>query len=415
MGRNKRYSGYSAYDYLEPGKDYKKFQLRQAIVLEWEYKVPLSKTEEDRFQEILEKNIIVDLHEHPCLYPKDLDDSPRLTSHGKQFMAYEALSHSGIDCVFDNLLDGRCNINTKHGWDWMSTLHDLGQRLCDISHQDFVIHCKSTRDIHEAFDKGKLAWVAALESASCVENEVDRIDVLFGLGVRSLGICYSENNMLGGGMGELSQDAGLSDFGYDCLVRMNKLGMLIDVGHTSDRTALEVIEYSKDPIYNSHSGPGAIAQGHTSGDEVLKALAESDGLMAIGGAGRGLRTKKHPIGSIDSYGECMEYCIEVMGIDHVACGPDSLYGDHQEHYEAFAKWSESAGLGKYNKPGKKETEERFPVPENMSDPGYVKGLENPNEFVNIARWMIKNGYTDEEISKVMGKNALRLLEKVWPK
>jgi membrane dipeptidase len=100
--------------------------------------------------------------------------------------------------------------------------------------------------------------------------------------------------------------------------------MLIDVGHTSDRTALEVIEYSSDPIYNSHSGPGAIAQGHTNGDEVLKALAESEGLMAIGGAGRGLRTKKQPVGSIERYGECFEYYIEVMGIDHVACGPDSL-------------------------------------------------------------------------------------------
>ena len=47
------------------------------------------------------------------------------------------------------------------------------------------------------------------------------------------------------------------------------------------------------------------------------------------------------------------------------------------------------------------------------DPGYVRGLENPNEFVNIARWMIKHGYSDPEIAKVMGLNAIKLLEKVW--
>ena len=413
MGRNKVYKNYRAYQYLEPGIDYKEFKLRRATIPEWEYIVPLSKSEEERFERFVEKNIIIDLHEHPCLYPEDLNDSPELTPEGKQFLAHEALSKSGLDCVFDNLMDGRCTINTKHGWDWMSTLHDLGQRLCDIAHQDFVIHCKRISDIHDAYKNGKLAWVAVLESATCIENEVDRIDILYGLGVRSLGICYSENNLLGGGMGEANPDVGLSDFGYDAVVRMNKVGMLIDVGHTSDRTALETIEASKDPIYNSHSGPSAIAIGHTTGDEVLKALAERDGLLGVGGAGRGLRTKKHPIGSIDSYGECLEYCIKVMGVDHVGCGPDSLYGDHISHYAAFQRRMKTDGYGHYNRPGKKSHSGGFPIPEGLKDPGYVKGLENPNEFVNIARWMIKHGYTDDEIAKIMGKNALKLFEHVW--
>jgi len=414
MGSNKKYSGYKAYQYLEPGRDYKEFKLRKAVVPEWEYKVPLSKKEEERFEAFVVENIIVDLHEHPCQYPEDLNQSPDLPHEGRQFMAHEALSVSGLDVVFDNMLDGRCTINTKHGWDWMSTLHDLGMRLCDIAHQDFVIHCKRVSDIYDAFKQGKLAWIAALESATCCENEVDRIDVLFGLGVRSMGICYSENNLLGGGMGEMNLDVGLSDFGYDCVVRMNKLGMLIDIGHTNDRTAIETIESSKKPIYDSHSGPGAIADGHTNGDEVLKALAEHDGLVGIGGAGYGLKTAKHPVGSIESYGECLEYCINLMGIDRVGCGPDSLYGDHQAHYAAFARRSKIDGYGHYERPGKKRRPGRFPKPADVVDPGYVRGVENPNEFVNIARWMIKHGYSDEEMAKVMGKNALKLLERVWP-
>jgi membrane dipeptidase len=414
MGRGKRYSGYKAYDYLEPDKDYKKFKLRESIKSEWKHKVPLSGEEEDRFNQIIEKNIIVDMHEHPCLYPYDLKYSPELVRRGKQFLAYEALSKSGLDCVFDNLLDGRCTINSKHGWDWMSTLHDLGQRLCDIAHQEFVIHCKSVKDIKYAYETGKLAWVAVLESATCLENEVDRIDILFGLGIRSLGICYSENNMLGGGMGETNLDVGISDFGYDCIVRMNKLGMLIDIGHTNDKTALETIELSKDPIHNSHSGPGAIADGHTNSDEVLKALAEKDGILAVGGAGMGLRTEKNPVGSIESYGECIEYCIDLMGIDHVACGPDTLYGDHQLHYAAFSEWAKTEGMGRYTRPGKKGRRRRFVKPVEIEDPGYVRGLENPSEFINITRWMIKNGYSDKEIAKVMGLNALKLLERVWP-
>jgi microsomal dipeptidase-like Zn-dependent dipeptidase len=69
-------------------------------------------------------------------------------------------------------------------------------------------------------------------------------------------------------------------------------------------------------------------------------------------------------------------------------------------------------LGHYRRPGR---EQRTPpsVPPGVEDPGYVRGMENPNEFINVARWMIKNGYSDAETAKVVGGNALRLLEKVW--
>jgi membrane dipeptidase len=270
-----------------------------------------------------------------------------------------------------------------------------------------VIHCKTLRDIHYAAENGKIALVLAIESATPIENELDRIDILYGIGVRSLGICYSESNMLGGGMGESDQDSGLTDFGFDAVKRMNKVGMLIDVGHTNDRTAIETIEASDKPVYNSHSGPGAIAQGHTNEDEVLHALAERNGILAVGGAGRGLRTRKNPIGNIDSYMECVEYCIDLMGIDSVACGPDTLYGDHQGLY----KYWFARPLGKHSKPSREVAP--YTVPPGLTDPGYVIGLENPNDFINIARWMIKHGYTDEETAKIMGKNALRLLGDVW--
>jgi membrane dipeptidase len=250
--------------------------------------------------------------------------------------------------------------------------------------------------------------VLALESATPIENELDRIDVLYGLGVRSMGICYSESNMLGGGMGETFLDSGLTDFGYDAVKRMNKLGMLVDVGHTNDRTALKTVEASGRPIYNSHSGPAAIAVGHTNGDEVLHALAETGGLLGVGGAGKGLRTRKNPVGSIESYMECLEYCIDLMGIDHVGCGPDTLYGAHQELYKVWFP----RRIAHHRREGGRVVEEPK-VPRGVVDPGYVKGLENPSEFVNIPRWMVKHGYSDGEVQKVVGLNAMRLLGEVW--
>lgn len=407
MGGKKKYNGYKAYSYLEPGFDYKEFKLAVHPRLE-PYYVPLSKNEEERYQELVEKSILVDLHEHPVLWPENMEELPELHRLGRQFTAYEALSKSKLDCVFENMMDGMTYITSYSGWKWMDVIHDLGIRLSDIAHQDTVVHCRTVKDIKDEKDQGKVAMVFCLESATPIENELDRIDVLYGLGIRSMGICYSESNMLGGGMGESFKESGLTDFGYDAVKRMNKLGLLVDVGHTNDKTAIETIEASDYPIYDSHSGPGAIAQGHIKGDEVLLTLAEHDGVLGVGGAGQGLRTEKHPVGSIESYMECVEYCIDLMGIDHVGCGPDTLYGAHQDLYKVWFP----RRRGHYRREGRK-TLVPYPVPEDMPDPGYVKGLENPNEYVNIMRWMIKHGYSDEDIQKIVGGNALKLLEKVW--
>ncbi|NHJ12969.1 MAG: diguanylate cyclase [Candidatus Thorarchaeota archaeon] len=409
MGSNKRYSGYRAYQYLEPGKDYRSFKLRDAIREDWAYAVPLSKNEEERAQEIVEKSVIVDLHEHPVLYPEDQHEALLVNQEGRDFMAYEALSISGIDAVFDNLMNGSAVITSKHGWKWTDTIHDLGQRLCDIAHQDYVIHCKRAEDIIKAFETGQLAWVAVLESSSCIENEVDRIDVLFGLGIRSMGLVYSESNRLGTGLDE-TRDGGLTDFGYDCVIRMNKLGMLIDISHVSDQTARDAIESSKNSVIISHAGSKTV---HTIKrmvpDDVLQALAEKGGLIGIEAAPGYTATNESKIPSIETYMKHMEHCIGLMGIDSVGCGPDTLYGDHVGLYRYYAETLESAGLGHYSRPGQSADLDESRLPD------YVKGLENPTEAIpNVIRWMVKNGYSNEEISKVIGKNALRLLKQVWP-
>lgn len=410
MGRSKKYKGYKAYQYLRPGFDYVEFKLCKELNRLPPFLVPLSKTEEERFDQFVEKNILISLHEHPTLWPEDISQAFEYHRMGRDFLAYEALSVSGLDCVFDNLMNGTAYITSFMGWKWSDIIHDLGMRLSDIHHQKMVIPCLSVGDIKEAHANGKIALVLCLESATPIENELDRIDVLYGLGIRSMGICYSESNMLGGGNRESNKMLGLTDFGYDSVKRMNKLGMLIDLSHSNDRTALDTIEASDKPVYTSHKSPAAIAAGRGSQDEVLKALAEKDGVFGLGSAGKGLTTKKNPVGSIESYMECLEYCINLIGIDHIGCGPDTLYGDHAAMYNY---WS-AHRLGEHERPGRQpRISPRMPIPHGVEDPGYVKGLENPNEFVNIVRSMIKHGYSDTEIAKVVGLNALRLLEKVW--
>ena len=208
MGGVKVWDGYRAYGYLEAGFDYRVFKLTRGAGRVPEYKVPLSRAEEERFKGLIERNTVVDLHEHPVLYPEDMAQLPEVNGLGRQFTAYEDIARAGVDCVFDHMMDGMSYITSFSGWKWDDIVHDIGIRLCDLAHQGTVIHCKGLSDVEEARRSRKIALVLCLESATPIENEIDRVDVLYGLGVRSMGVCYSESNMLGGGMGESRLDSG---------------------------------------------------------------------------------------------------------------------------------------------------------------------------------------------------------------
>ena len=226
------YKGYKAYEYLEEGKDYPKIEWAQ-----WDWAgrhvVELEPDQEAMVQEILKKHPYISLHDHPTFYPKDMSSIDHIYDsmrQGRAVCGYEALSYSNIDCIFDNMMDGVNIISSPGGWKWIDIIHDLGMRLCDLAHQDFLIQCKTVDDIFAAKKAGKIAWVPCIEGAAPIENEVDRIDILYGLGVRQLGVTYSESNALGNGMKE-DHDGGLTMFGKQCVERMNKVGMLIDVSH----------------------------------------------------------------------------------------------------------------------------------------------------------------------------------------
>jgi len=419
MGRNKKYSGYKSFQYLEAGLDYRAFKMPKEIDRVEPYILPLSKSEEERTEEIIEKNIFISLHEHPFLWPpEDPTESLEYRRQARMITAYEGLSVSGLDVVFDHMLDGAL-ATSKSGWKWDDVIHDLGMRLSDLAHQDFITHCKRVEDIFEAYEKGKIAFIFSVEGAAPIENEVDRIDILHGLGVRCLGLTYSESNMLGTGCHDNDLIGGLTDFGYDCVKRMNKIGMLIEISHAADQTCLDAIDASDKPVVASHNGPAAIARGHVNPDEVLVALAQNEGVIGINGCGggRGMSTKKHPAGNLESCMECIEYCIELMGVDHVGFGIDAMYGDHRQ-----AIGGSRLPRGRHRRPSKsKDAPWKSPLSQTRfegwndpaNDPGYVRGLENPTDNHNQIRWLVKHGYSDEDIIKVMGGNALRMLKAVW--
>ena len=346
---------------------------------------------------------MISMHEHLGIFPDDVFETPQYVKEGRMATGFKGLSHAYWDVVFDNLMNGLCQIHSKNGWKWSEVLHDLGMRLCDIAHQDFIIHCKGVEDIYTAHKEGKLAWVATMEGSAMIENELDRIDILYGFGVRSLGITYSESNALGSGLKE-KRDGGLTVFGRKAVERMNKVGILIDCSHTGDTTALDTIETSSKPIVLSHIGAKALWNtNRMAPDEVLQACADKGGVIGVEAAPHTTLTPTHRTHGLEAVMEHFEYIKDLVGIDHVSFGPDTVYGDHVGLHHAY-----SASLSlKESKAGKGPGMEHPQVE-------YVKGLENPTEAShNIIRWLVKEGYADEDIIKVIGGNTLRVLKEVW--
>ncbi len=398
----KAYDGYKAFGYLTPGKDYTEYKLAK---WNWagDYRVPLDNPEQEKkVEELYAKNIFVAMHEHPVYFPEDMSVVKPYHHEGKEFCAYDALAESYIDVLFDNMMDGSCNITSKSGWKWSDVCFDIGMRLCDIGHQHFLIQCKTVEDIQRAKAEGKIAWVPVLECATPIENELDRIDILFGFGVRVMGITYSESNALGNGLKEVN-DGGLTKFGRQAVERMNKVGILIDCSHTGHKTTMDVVGASKHPITLTHVGARAVWDSpRLFQDYVLKAVAEKGGVIGVESAPHTTMSMTHKTHDIDSVMEHFEYIANMVGIDHVTFGVDSLYGDHVALHHAFA-----ASLS--IKDTTNTSVEYDEVP-------YVKGLENPTEAsINILRWLVKHGYSDADIAKVIGGNTLRVLDQVWPK
>jgi len=405
MSLKKNYAGYESYSYLDADSDFKTFPLADELERVHPFRVPLTDEEEGRTRELIERFVFVSLHEHLGVFPDRIEDTPEYVRHGRMSTAFKGLAASHWDCVFDNLMDGICTIHSRSGWQWDDVLHDLGMRMCDLAHQDFLVHCRRVEDILRAHDEGRIAWVASMEGAAMIEHEVDRIDLLYGFGVRALGITYSESNALGNGLKE-RRDGGLTAFGRRAVERMNKVGMLIDCSHCGDQTTLDTIEWSEKPIVLSHIGARALWESNRlAPDEVLEACAAKGGVIGIEAAPHTTLTWDRRTHDLDAFMEHFEYVKSLVGIDHVGFGPDTLYGDHvglHRVYSANLSLKESRGSGKTGRDQSHEPVE------------YVKGLENPTEgSYNIVRWLVKHGYSDEDIEKAMGGNALRLLREVW--
>jgi membrane dipeptidase len=181
---------------------------------------------------------------------------------------------------------------------------------------------------------------------------------------------------------------------------MNQLGLAIDLSHSSDRTALDTSAATSAPLLITHAGARAVWDSpRMKPDDVLRAVADTGGVIGMSAAPHTTLSHDHPAHTIESVMDHFRYCADLVGLEHVAFGPDTLYGDHVALHRVFGSLLGIAG--------------RRPGP--AFDPvAYVDGLENPTEcFGNICGWLVSHGYSDDEIRAVLGGNIRRVLPSIW--
>jgi membrane dipeptidase len=389
---------YTAYSYLPPGS-FPEFELAPEFGRVPPYAgARLTPEQAERSRSLLRDSLVISLHDHPVRFPRDMEQTPAYNRTGRQHAAYAGMRASGINVIFDNMMDGTACVTGNAPWRWDDVITDLGMRQADLAHASGFSVIRSVADIDEAYRSANVGLLFGLESATPIENELDRLDVLYGLGLRQIGIAYSDANALGSGLSEAT-DGGLTAFGRRAVTRMNQLGLAIDLSHASDRTALDTCEHSDKPVFITHAGARAVWETpRMKPDDVLRAVADSGGVIGISAAPHTTVSPAHPRHSIESVMDHFRYCAELVGIEHVAFGPDTLYGDHVALHRIFAHLLSLAAT-------------RGPDFDPVS---YVDGLENPTEnFANICDWLVQNGHSEAEIQAVIGGNVYRTLETVW--
>ena len=228
-----------------------------------------------------------------------------------------------------------------------------------------------------------------------VEDELRYLRVFFQLGIRMMHLTYQRRNMIGDGSGEPG-NAGLSDFGRRVIAEMNRVGVIPDCAHSGWKTSLEAAQVSEKPVVASHSTCGGIYPHiRSKPDEVLKAIAETGGMIGICCIPRYLRKS----GDITALLDHLDYAVKLIGIDHVGIGTDVAYSSQQSAEESKKVPRRPRGREEFRSlwPG-----DDFKTTSDMTDslawtnwPLFTVGL-------------VQRGYSDEEIQKIIGGNMLRV-------
>lgn len=236
-------------------------------------------------------------------------------------------------------------------------------------HKDAMVIANSPAMLLYEKNKGRKLIMLGIENGIALDGKLDNLKHFSKRGVVYMTLCHNgDNDICDSAKGNQTND-GVSNFGKKVIKKMNKLGMMVDLSHASEKSFYDALKISKDPIFCSHSNCRALCD-HPRNltDDQMRALAKKGGVMQITLYHGFLRADGEA--TVEDVFAHLDHAIEVMGIEHVGIGTD-FDGD-----------------------------------------GGVRGFANSSDVINFTRLMLKHGYSEDDIINIWGMNILVLMTKI---
>ena len=235
------------------------------------------------------------------------------------------------------------------------------------SNAAWVYHLKNKKDLSATNNKGKLACILHLEGAECLGTDMEILRLLHRLGLRSMGLTWNHRNQLGDGVGEGIGAGGLSRKGKEVVEEMERLRIMLDLAHISEKSFYDALEYYSKPILVTHANARALCPHRRNLDDTqLLSLAEHGGLVGITQVEDFVK-EKHA--TIEDMLDHIVYITNLIGVEHVALGSD------------------------------------FDGADNMV-------ISQVDGYADLPSLLNKRGFTQKETEMILGKNVLSIIKQI---
>lgn len=311
-----------------------------------------------------------------------------------------ALDAAGVDCLVSTVGVGP---RMRRGLRHVARFAYLSDNLPGVLRK--AVTPQGVRDAHA---RGERSIVWSANSTPCLGPFEDGYDMLrwmetyYYLGMRMMHLTYNRRNWLGDGCTEPT-DAGLSAFGQEVVARMNDMGIIVDTPHSGKQTTLDAAKFSRAPVMASHTGAATVhSKPRCKSDEELKAIADTDGLIGV----FILPSLLGPPGEADinTLLAHIDYIVKLVGPDHVCIGSDG---------RTSMEFPEDVEM-----PPRPRSRMKWWARWNPGDTSGDPNGEGSKGSLAWANWpyftagLVKLGYGEESIRKILGGNFLRVFEAV---
>jgi len=264
---------------------------------------------------------------------------------------------------------------------------------------DLIFLGKSFEDIEKARLENKKAIFFGFQNCSPIEDDINLVEKVHELGCRFMQLTYNNQSLLATGCYE-KIDSGVTNFGKEVIKEMNRVGIVVDMSHSAEKSTFDAIEFSKKPIAITHANPTFWhAAKRNKSNDLLKVLGESGGMLGLSLYPHHLKDNSNC--TLDSFCEMVAKTTEIMNVKNIGVGSDLCLNqpDSVVEWMRNGTWSKnkSYGEGSKNKSG-------FPK--------QPKWFEDARGFSNLEQGLKKIGFSDNEINGILGNNWYNFYKKI---